>query len=131
MEQLNKFLTMGTNVILFCMAVSLLLLGSEQINNSIRLLKASVFRQNIIREQELQNTSVEDGKLTATKGEIIGTLLDDMEVNLVIDGTAYTKEIFQPDFFDYTVIKEGVYLKEYTLDGNGHITEISYTYMEE
>lgn len=131
MEQLNKFLTMGVNVILFCMAVSLLLLGSENVNNSMRLLKASVFRQNVIREQELENASVKDSKLTATKGEIISTLIGDMEVNLVIDGMAYTKEIFQPEDFDYTVIKEGVYLKEYTLDDNEHITEISFTHMDE
>ncbi|WOO36115.1 hypothetical protein R2R35_20295 [Anaerocolumna sp. AGMB13020] len=131
MEQVDKFLTMGVNVILFCMAVSLLLLGSENFNSSIRLLKASVFRQNVIREQELWDTSANNRKLTATKGEIIGSLLDGMEVTLIIDGTACTKDIFQPEDFDYTIIKEGVYLKEYRLDDNGYITEIIYTHMEE
>jgi hypothetical protein len=131
MEQVNKFLTMGVNVILFCMAVSLLLLGSDHINISIRLLKASVFRQNVVREQEIDNTSVKDSNLTATKGEIIGTLLGDMDINLVIDGTAYTKESLHPEEFNDSIIKAGVYLKEYTFNENGYITEIIYTHMVE
>lgn len=116
MEQVNKLLELMAYTLLFCLAVSFLLLTFNNIGQSISLLQISMYRQNIIREQEFDNYTDEEPILIATRGEIIGLLTGSMEVNININGMLYTPDSFERDSFDYATLPEGIYRKEYVLE---------------
>lgn len=116
MEQVNKLLELMAYTLLFCLAVSFLLLTFNNIGQSISLLQISMYRQNIIREQEFDNYTDEEPILIATRGEIIGLLTGSMEVNININGMLYTPDSFERDSFDYSTLPEGIYRKEYVME---------------
>jgi len=116
MEQINKLLELMAYTLLFCLAVSFLLLEFNNIGQSISLLQISMYRQNIIREQKFENYIDDEPMLIATRGEIIGLLTGSMEVNININGRLYSPDSFERDSFDYATLPEGIYLKEYVLE---------------
>lgn len=105
-------------VLLFCLAVSFLLLSSNNMGQSIKLLRNSVYKQNVIREQDLDDHRVEEQLLTATRAEVIGCLTGFLEADIIIDGITYSQDSFERDSFDYSTLPEGIYSKEYVLDTN-------------
>ena len=116
MEQINKLLELMAYTLLFCLAVSFLLLEFNNIGQSISLLQISMYRQNIIREQKFENYIDDEPMLIATRGEIIGLLTGSMEVNININGRLYSPDSFERDSFDYATLPEGIYRKEYVLE---------------
>lgn len=143
MEQVNKLLELMAYTLLFCLAVSFLLLTFNNIGQSISLLQISMYRQNIIREQEFDNYTDDEPILIATRGEIIGLLTGSMEVNININGMLYTPDSFERDSFDYATLPEGIYRKEYVLEDvnsdeiisetrelNSSIKEIIFTHLD-
>ncbi len=127
MEQINKLLELMAYTLLFCLAVSFLLLTFNNIGQSISLLQISMYRQNIIREQEFENYTDDEPILIATRGEIIGLLTGSMEVNININGKLYTLDSFERDSFDYATLPEGIYRKEYVLEDLNSDEKISET----
>ena len=103
-------------VLLFCLAVSFLLLSSNNMGQSIKLLRNSVYKQNVIREQDLDNHRIEEQLLTATRAEVIGYLTGFLEADIIINGITYSRYSFERDNFDYSTLPEGIYSKEYVLD---------------
>ncbi len=127
MEQVNKLLELMAYTLLFCLAVSFLLLTFNNIGQSISLLQISMYRQNIIREQKFDNYTDDEPILIATRGEIIGLLTGSMEVNININGMLYTPDSFERDSFDYSNLPEGIYRKEYVLEDVNSDEKISET----
>ena len=130
MEQVNKLLEQTAYVLLYCLGVSFLLISCKNMGNSIEHLKHSLFRQNVLRQQELLEYKAKEHILTATRAEVIGYLTGSPEADIKIDGIGYSKESFGTDGFDYTILREGTYNKEYVLDEKNSITEIAFTHRE-
>lgn len=128
MEQVNKLLEQTAYVLLFCLGISCLLLSCKNMSNTVGLLKNSISRQNVLREEELVQGKDKERILAATRAEIIGYLTGSLEANIIIDGVSYKKDSFDKETFDYSILPEGSYNKEYLLDEKNLITEIIFTH---
>lgn len=115
-------------MLLFCLGVSLLLLNNKNMEDSVRLLKDSAARQNVLREQEMREYKDKEYTLTATRAEVIGYLTGSLEADIRIDGMSYPKASFDRDSFDCSILPEGIYSKEYVLEEEDAVTEIIFTH---
>lgn len=131
MESVNKLLEQWASVFLFCLGLSLLLLNYNNLSRNISLLKDSLSQENILREQGIEEV-VDNGQLfTVSGGGLLGYLTGTPETDITIDGITYSKDAFKSRDFDYSLLQEGMYRKEYKLDKEGDITEIAFWYLKE
>lgn len=128
MESVNKLLEQWASVFLFCLGLSLLLLNYNNLSRNIGLLKNSL--ENILREQGIEEVVDNGQSFTVSGGGVIGYLTGAPETDVSIDGITYSKDAFKTGDFDYSLLQEGMYRKEYKLDKEGDIIEIAFWYLK-
>lgn len=129
MDQVNKLLEQAAYVLLFCLGLSLLLLGYGNLNKTMNLLKVTTAREDILRQQEVKEESSAGTMFTVTKGELVGYLTGAVETDFIIDGVSYDRDTFERESFDYSILPEGIYSKEYKFEDDGLLTEIVYKHL--
>lgn len=122
MDSSLTFLERISNLLIFCMAISMLYIGSSTLWQTINTLKISISKQQVLFEQALEAVNAEKVEYD----EIIGSLMGELTYDIVINDMIINKDDYNPQRVDYKKIKNTSYNKTYVLDPEGNILKIIY-----
>lgn len=121
MSNVTKLLYQVFEALMFCIAVSLLLIGYRSFMTVVACSK-EIAEEQVVFEQnhELKEPYV-------TKGELIAMLFTPLEYDIEIDGFFISKYENVKDNLSSYPIGEANYRKNYIYDDDGNIIRILYT----
>ncbi len=120
MENSLTFLERISQVLIFCMALSLLFIWNNTLQNTISSLKRVVNTQEVLYEQPLEGVHEQD----VTYKDIIGILMGEISSDTTINNIEIKMNNYNPQNFDFTRIPKVSYRKSYELDSEGNIVKI-------
>ena len=124
MEASQKILIGAASALMFCIGIYLILYESRFVSEMF-----DVVRHQMKGEELYQQYYVEDIE-KVSYAELIATLLNDLEYDIVINGILVKRNEHNFDQISGYRLKEGDYRKEYQYDESGNIALITYTTCE-
>lgn len=121
MEQIPETIDQGFSIFLFCMSIIILFHCYSNYNNLLITVK-DYQSQDVIYEQYDENKSE-----AVSKGEVIATLLGQIEYDIEIDGVLISKIDNTKDNISTYGISHEKYLRNYVYDNSNNITRIVFT----
>lgn len=116
-----KLVKIVISVLIFCIGVSLLFYESRIYQTSLKLVR-ELIKQDVIYQQH----NIVDRE-TITYAELIATLLQPLEYDIMIDGILIKKEEHDRSQITAYPIRQTQYSKSYRYNDNGIITIIVYS----
>lgn len=129
MENGKALLIQAIETIIFCIAVTLLLIQAKQYTNILQTLNHTEQKNSLMYEEQKIYTDNQHEMLVESisyKG-LIASLCDTLEYDLEIDGLLISKYEHIPEHIEEYNIKEKRYRKSYAYDTCGNVTRIIYT----
>jgi hypothetical protein len=124
METSQKLLIGAASTLMFCIGLYLILYETRIVSNMFDVVR------NQMKDKELyQQYYVEDIEKVSYP-ELIATLLNDLEYDIVINGVLIQRNEHDFDQIPEYRLNEGDYRKDYQYDESGKITLITYTACE-
>ncbi len=124
MEAGQKLLIGAASVLVLCIGLYLLLFQTRIVSDMFDVVR------NQLKDEELyQQYYAEDIKIVAY-AELVASLLNDLEYDIVIDGQLIKRNEHDIDKISGYSLEDGEYRKEYQYDENGNIILITYTSKE-
>lgn len=126
MESSFTFLERISGVLIFCMAISILIMENSILHNTISTLNRSISSQEVLYKHHLEE--IDHG--VVPYAEVIGILMSELSCDIIVNHIEIKKDIHSPQTFDFTRIDEGRYSKRYELNTKGIIVKIIYSTIE-
>lgn len=124
MEASQKLLIGAASALMFCIGLYLILYETRIVSNMFDVVR------NQMKDEELyQQYYVEDIEKVSYP-ELIATLLNDLEYDIVINGVLIQRNEHDFNRISEYRLNEGDYRKDYQYDESGKITLITYTACE-
>lgn len=122
MESSLTFLERVANILIFCMALTILFLTNKELGNIMTSLKSSISDQQVLYEQSLEVINEDE----TTYGEVIGILMSELTCDITINNLELESASYNPQSFNFKQIDRCSYSKSYTLDTKGNIVKIMF-----
>ena len=122
MEVINKFLEDGFEVFMFCIALVLLFTGMKNINSLVLTTKNNLNSSNVLYEQYNYN----DHESDVSYSELISILMTGLDCDIQVNGMEIKADTYDYLQFNYSLINNTDYSKDYVLDNQGEIIKIIY-----
>lgn len=122
MSHAMKIFFMAFSVVAFCIASFLLLRGSSIYIDTLNSVKRISYQDNEVYGQY----NVTD-RTIIPKAELIATLSQNLEYNIIVDGQVIHKESYDPGSIGAYTINGTTYQKSYQLDPDGTMKALVYT----
>jgi hypothetical protein len=121
METGLKLFLDGVTVLIVCIGISFLIYQTRMVTDTYDVIR------NQIKEDELYPQYNQIDLEEISYAELIATLLDRLEYDIVVDGVLINHTEHDMDKISEYNLNQGMYLKEYQYDENGNIILITYT----
>ncbi len=121
MTNVFRLFETALGAVLFCIGITLLLMGYTSMNNTVRVMERKL-GSDILYEQDYGND-----KNIVPYEQIISLFLRPLEYDVSINGTVYEKASYDEERSDNMIIENANYLCRYGYDENGCIRTIFYT----
>lgn len=122
MEDVNKLLYLAFSAIVFCIACLILFFEVRTYRDSL-----SEVRENYKGEKELYMQYNTKNKEVVTYAELIATLMEPLEYDVIIDGNRISRLTHTTDKIPGYGITNINYIKSYHYNVNGDVDAIIYT----
>lgn len=124
MEAGQKLLIGAASVLVLCVGLYLILFETRIVTNMFDVVR------NQMKDEELYQQYYTEDVEEVPYAELVATLLNDLEYDIVIDGEMIKRNEHNIDKIGGYRLKENDYLKEYQYDENGFTEIITYTSKE-
>lgn len=122
METVFSGLKMVAAAVLFCLGIGCCILGDRTANRDMKHLEQSLVKKNDAIVYEMY----ENGKERIPYSEIISLLMRRLEHDIKVEDQEFNMEEYEPQEFDFSLIKKGIYQKKYLFHTDGTIEKIIY-----
>lgn len=123
MESSLSFLEKIAGLLIFCMALSILLMEYSVMQNTITSLRRAINNQEVLYDQSLE--VINEG-LVPYAG-VVGILMSELTCDITINNIEINKDTYNPLTFDFTRIHNTSYKKSYEINLTGDIVKIIFT----
>lgn len=120
MDNIAKYIQQGFNIFIFCIAITFLFTCFNTYNNILYTAK-EIKKNDVIYEKYSDS-----GEAVVDKAELIVTLFSQLEYDIEIDGSLFSKKENLKESIYTFPIDHKKYLKSYKYDNNGNVTRIIY-----
>ncbi len=121
MEAGQKILIGAASTLVLCLGIYLILFEIRIVSNMFDVV------QNQMKDEELYQQYYSNDNEKVTYPELVATLLNDLEYDIVIDGELFKGNDHSVDKITEYGLEEDDYRKEYQYDESGNIILILYT----
>jgi hypothetical protein len=124
MEAAQKLLIGAASVLMLCVSLYLVLFENHIVTNIFDVVR------NQMKDEELYQQYYTEDVEEVPYAELVATLLNDLEYDIVIDGALIQRNEHDIEKIRGYILKENDYLKEYQYNESGTIEIITYTSKE-
>lgn len=124
MSEVLEFLKYGFAIFFFCVAVSILFSGNRNVNSFQETQKKNILVDNEDVLYQQAKEEIEDEVIT--RAEIVSILMSQPEYNMQIGDLTITKDTFEKETFDFSLIPEGRYSRTYQFNDAGNVQNVIY-----
>lgn len=121
MTEALRVFRLAFSTILFCVGVALLIYSSRIYTDTLKNIRNSYRDKEIYQQYNGEDSSI------LSYAELVSTLCNGLDYDIVIDGSIIRKGVFMPDTIKYSNIRSINYKKSYEYDNSGNIQRIIYT----
>lgn len=121
MENINHLLYQAVSIIMFCLAVSLLFLNFHNYYDLLNSLDVTV------KESIVYDGSVSKDISKVSKGQLVASLLDILEYNIIINGYEIKQREHDMDKIQFYPLNSEWFKKDYVYDLNGTVMGVVYS----
>ena len=122
MKSIDIIMHEAFNVVIFCLALSLLFWGMKNLNDLHTTTLKDINSSNVLYEQYQE---IPD-KNQISYYEMIAIMLSGLENDIVVNGLEIKAIEYDYLQFDYSLIEKTNYIKEYIADTNGYVVKVVY-----
>ncbi|MFU0827490.1 MAG: Competence protein ComGG [Lachnoclostridium sp.] len=124
MQNTSKLLELSAYLVMFCMAVAFLFYSDRTFSKIISSVKNDISKNHVLYENDRTYEEVQKKQTTYT--ELITSLLGDLDYDVQINDILIWKENYNYKTFDFSIIPESNYIKNYQYDSTGNIVKVIY-----